>query len=300
MATVETQLNESLSTMASGVTLDLRAHIVEVRKQIDSLFLDLAKGLSEIYHKEYYVDWGYKTFESYVIGELDYSYRKAKYLVEVWDHVKNTELDISRIEAVGWTKMSNIARIMNDDNAELWLEKAEKLTVRDLNVEVKQVIDSSIPDTRPKVTYMKFRLDSVDASIINEAITESSRINDTPDVALALAQICDEWLLSKGTLPKATSLEEHIQFLNKVFGVTLMLAPTQANIEAVEREAAAFDFDFQKDPLPIKDDLPIDIPEEPIPVDDSPPIEFAKIEGVVEDEEDLLLSDADINAMLAE
>ena len=225
MATVETQLS-SLTGSTSGITLDIRSHVIDVRKQIDSLLLDLAKNLSEIYHKEYYVDWGYKTFEAYVIGELDYSYRKAKYFVEIWDAVKHTDLDVSRIEAVGWSKMAEIARIMNEDNAELWLEKAEKMTVKDLNMEIRSVIDNAMPDTRPKITYMKFRLDSIDASIVNEAITESCRLNNTADVALSLAQICDEWLLSKGTLPKMASLQSHIDFLNKAFSTNLIVSPT--------------------------------------------------------------------------
>lgn len=290
MATVETQLS-NLTGSTSGITLDIRSHVIDVRKQIDSLLLELAKNLSEIYHKEYYVDWGYKTFELYVIGELDYSYRKAKYFVEIWDSVKHTDLDVSRIEAVGWSKMAEIARIMNEDNAELWLEKAEKMTVRDLNMEVRSVIDNAMPDTRPKITYMKFRLDSIDASIVNEAITESCRLNNTADVALSLAQICDEWLLSKGTLPKMSSLQSHIDFLNKAFSTNLIVSPTPEMLSKVQDELGCFNPEITK-------------PIERESIIEELPLELANIEETPteepESEEDMLLSDADINALLME
>ncbi len=274
MATVETQVNNRAALATVDMTeLDLRDQTIHIKKTIDSLFLNLSRNLSEIYHDELYVAWGYKTFELYTINELDYSYRKAKYLVEIWDKFKNMDVDISRIESLGWTKAAEISRVINDDNADLWLEKAEQMAVRDLNLEVRQVIDSSIPDNRPKVTYMKFRLDSIDAAVINEAIVESQKINNTEDVALAMAQICDEWLLSKGSMPVSLSLKERVDLLNKIYNANLIINDQQSidNLSLNEEKVA--------------------VPEE---------IKETKEEIVAEDEDDLLLSDEDINALIAE
>lgn len=290
MQTVETQLNEKLLSQNSEITLDLRSHVIDIKKRIDKLFLELAKNLSEIYHKEYYLDWGYKTFETYVVGELDFSYRKAVYYVNIWDRVKNTELDLGRIEEVGWTKMAEIARIINDDNAEIWLEKAETLSQRDLNCQIKKVIDTSVQDNRPKITYMKFRLDSVDASVINEAISESCRINSTTDVALSLAQICDEWLLTKGTAPTAMTLGERIEFINKLYSTKLVVDTSEIQVLPLAEN--------------IVENLVTEIPKLNKP-DNNSIVEtahsIAELEKEVEEEEeDLILSDEDIDALLVD
>jgi hypothetical protein len=248
--------------------------------------MELARTLSEIYHKEYFTDWGYKNFESYIMQELDFSYRKAKYLIEIWDKIKNTDLDLARLEAIGWTKAAEIARIINDDNAELWLERAEKINARELSTQIKQVVDNAIPDSRPRVTYMKFRLDSIDAALINEAITESCRVNNTNDVALAMAQICDEWLLSKGTIPKALTLNDHINYLNKTFSTKLIIAPPS-------EEGMA---EISKTMTDLESVFNLNIPDSDMPTEQKP----MEIIESVDNDDDMILSDEDINALLVD
>jgi len=217
----------------------VRKEILEAQHNIESGYLTLAKLLSESYHREYYAEWGFKDFREYADAELGMHYRKAMYLVEIWDKVKSLNLSQAKVEKLGWTKMKDLAAILTAENAKEWMEKAAKMTSRELGeaVKVSRSPDRTAMGTVPHITTMKFSMGESEANIITEAIEEAKRLTSSDSAVVALEMICQEWLESKGVAPQRTSLDDHIKYLKRVYGVDI----TWASKTAEKEEKAAND-----------------------------------------------------------
>ena len=214
---VEVHLGQALNTEQ-----EIREAVITEKKLIDGAFIRLARHLAEINQKELYIVWGFSSFEEYVKNELEYGYRKADYLVSIWNKMKHLHIPVERLEAVGWTKAVELARVITPDDAEIWMERAETMSYRDLVEEVKKVIDHTYEDTRPTFFIMKIRFDSADMSAVNDALAEAKSIYETEDTAMALSVICGDWLENKGMVPQRSTIDDYVKWLYKVFGVCLI------------------------------------------------------------------------------
>lgn len=133
----------------------VRKRVLEVKVEIDSNFLELAELLYEIHRDCYYKVWGFPNFLSYVNRELDIRYRKAAYLVSVWNHIKAFNLPEDRVQKIGWTKMREVTRYMFEGNIEELLAAAESSTVKELRE--KFGTKSGKPSSVGVVTYVTER-----------------------------------------------------------------------------------------------------------------------------------------------
>jgi len=59
---------------------------------------------------------------------------------------------------------------------------------------------------------------------VSEALEESARLINSDDFALALANIASEWLEMKGVVPLQTTLEDHIEHLERIYGRKLIVS----------------------------------------------------------------------------
>jgi hypothetical protein len=272
-----TVAEEELTGAAVGGEMDVRARVLAAVQAIDRGFIVLGRGLSEIYHQELYRPWGFRSFEHYCEEELDYSYRKAKYLIEITDKIKDMNLSDERVEAIGWGKMSKIVSVVTDKNVENWMTIAENSTSKALELEVKRVVDrggaegQEGADSRPAI--FRFRLGADDASIVSEALAESKRLAETESDGMALTQICEDWFQTMGANPERTTLDHHIAYLEQAYGVKL----------AVTLGAA------KKTSTPVPEEVHEEVP-------DAAPTEEADVTPVDTDEE--LLGDNDIDAIM--
>lgn len=200
----------------------VRDLILEAKKHIETGYIDLAKLLSEAYHREFYSSWGFNTFEEYCAAELDVQYRKAMYFVEIWDKVKSLNLPQGKVAKLGWTKMKDIAAVITAENAKEWMEKAEKMTSRELTEAVKIIRTKDTKGTAvPVVTRMALVMSEAEATIILEAIEEAKKLCNSDNIVVALEMICQDWLSDKGVQPERTTLERQIEYLERTYGVHL-------------------------------------------------------------------------------
>ena len=133
--------------------------------------------------------------------------------------------------------MKELVDIINEKNAEEWLEKAEKLSSRELTAEVKVIRKKTGTDRRPTSTTLKIPMQEAEASVILEGIEEAKKLCETDDMAVALEMIVQDWMELKGASPERTSLEDHIQFLEKAYGVKVTFkAAKQSAKKKVEKE----------------------------------------------------------------
>lgn len=199
----------------------VRAGILEAYQGIEDNYLALAKLLTEAVNKEFYIKWHFEDFKQYCEKELGVKFSKASYLVRIWNKVLLLGLPPKRVTKIGWSKMKELVDIINEKNVEEWLEKAEKLSSRELTAEVRVIRRKTGTDRRPTSTTLKIPMQEAEASVILEGIEEAKKLCETDDMAVALEMIVQDWMELKGASPERTSLEDHIQFLEKAYGVKI-------------------------------------------------------------------------------
>jgi len=212
-----------------GVTRanEVREKIAELNSGIEADFLDLASLLSEAYHKEFYLEWGFSSFEEYCTKELDTKYRKAMYFVEIWDKVKVLDLPSKKVKAIGWTKMKDLVSVASEENVDDLVEKAEKQSSREFTEVVKQLRTPG--ESRVKITTMTFKMGETEAVVIADALAEAKKMVGMDNATLALEMICQEWLEMKGVSPERAKLVDMVAYIEKVY-------PVKITVEEVDEE----------------------------------------------------------------
>jgi hypothetical protein len=237
---IERSANE-VSTILSNAN-NLREEALRAKDMVEIGYMKLAKCLYDIYTQNVYQTWDFPSFESYIDSELQFNYRKAMYLVEIYNKALMLNMDMERLERLGWTKAKELIRVVDQSNAEEWMDIAEKSTAKELNFKVKTERDlqedkSSVIDNAPTTTTITLKLGMVEHAIIKDALEESTKLINTDDIALALANICQEWSELKGVVPLLTSLEDHIEHLERVYNRKLTIGGTISdNEEEYEEE----------------------------------------------------------------
>lgn len=92
------------------------------------------------------VSWGYESYVQWGEEELGLHRRKIERLKAIWYHLHETlggklDADIrKRIIALGWTKVRELIRVIDERNAEQWVEMAEQLNYNELCVAIRQAL----------------------------------------------------------------------------------------------------------------------------------------------------------------
>ena len=225
----------------SSYSSELRERMKEGVKSVSSSYLVLAEGLDAIFEGKYYEAWGFMDFESYCSAELDFSSRKARYLIKVWKMIKDYDIHRDRAEKIGWTKLNVIKKVVNDENVEEWLVKAEEMSVSRLEEEIASLTTKG---SSPAPVILKIKMDEDEAPVITEALTAAKRIRQVDNNTSALEMICLDWLESQGISNEKRPIQEHIKYLEKVYGVKLEVAAgctvtEEAPLEAKESTPAS-------------------------------------------------------------
>jgi len=195
----------------------LRKEVLDLRNALERGYMKLAKLLSEVRHQELYVKWGFTTFADYLDKELGFDERKAEHLINIWDKVKGFKLDEERIKKIGWTKMRQITPVLTEKNSKDLINKAEKLSARSLGEKIKSL--RAIEKTPPQI-LLKLPLEDSEYRIIMDAIEEAKKLTKQ-SASQALQMVCLDWMEDKGARPELASLEDHIKYVERVYGVRL-------------------------------------------------------------------------------
>ena len=202
----------------------VREEIKEECERIEESYIVLAQLLHESVENGYFVRWGYSTFDEYVNEELGISYRKAAYLVQIANVVKNLKIDWHDIEGIGWTRMRTIVPALKQDGVVGdWLELAGELSVKDLEKLVKDnkigaEISSSGGDA---VVTLKFRVTKEQSDIIMDALSYAKRSIDAEDDVMALEQMAFDYIMKSGADPERVNLEDICSWVEQQYGVEL-------------------------------------------------------------------------------
>lgn len=230
----------------------VRDQILKFKDQIDESYLDISKLLTEAYHSNFTEEWGFANFEEYCNKELDWKYRKARYLIDIYDKVKSLQLDEKRVRQLGWSKMKDLAAVLTAKNAKTWLDKAEKMTSREVTEAVKVSRRKDTSNTEvPMVTTVKLTMSESEANIIMEAIAEAKKMTESENDVVALEMICQDWMAEKGATPGRSSIDDVIGYIETVYGVKVSYETVEKS-EVEETAEELLDKAEEKDGL---DDL---------------------------------------------
>lgn len=118
--------------------LDIHYEILELKKQYQQTYFKLAERLYAVSTEALYkkIGPGYSTFEEYVETELDFSFRKAKYLAQIWwwygvENAAHPKL-MHIAHEIGWTKARELVQVIDLKNADEWHQLAKELPKNDL------------------------------------------------------------------------------------------------------------------------------------------------------------------------
>jgi len=131
----------------------------QIRVQIEKLASDihannLALGglILRVREEVLWKKWGTRTFQGFgdwCWAVLGFRERKAEELAKIYTTLQ--ELRVSGgvkqdLVGLGWTKLRFISRVLDDDNAGEWLQKAQNLSSRALEAEVRIATGTETPD----------------------------------------------------------------------------------------------------------------------------------------------------------
>ncbi len=213
-------------TTKAGRAVKVRTEIMGLRDQIEQNYLGLAELLAEVHNKEYYLDYGFKSFAEYSEVELETKYRKAMYFVDIWNRTKDLKISKAKLKKVGWTKAKEIVGAMTEDNADELLDMAQEKSTEELREEMKTREDHPAAGSRTatdRVSYQTLRLKMTtsEADVISSAIEEAKKSTESDNDVTALELVCMEWMQEHEDAAPP-SLESIVEFTKTVFGVTLV------------------------------------------------------------------------------
>lgn len=206
----------------------------------------------------------YDTFQQYIEQEFPTlsarPYRKARYLMEIYDKLVESKVKWTDVESLGWTKLSVISGVLTPDNVKEWATKAKKLTVLQLQGHIKELNavakgegkESTEPDPKT-LTTMTFKVHPDQKENIKGALEKARQEYSTEFDSVALDHLAMGYLTGKlgkvkkvtlASLMKKTGPEEVMAEFAKVFPhlnvvVTEEVEQLDASDETVEVAAEA-------------------------------------------------------------
>lgn len=157
----------------------------------------LRKILKEGWHK------GHSTFKEYVQDVQGIHYRKARYLINIYEGLVDKQIPWETVGTVGWTKLKELMPVMDAGNAAEWAKKANAMNavqLHDYVVEYKKSgAKPDVPEeaeTTGKVTThnVTFKLHEDQKETFDAAMEKAMNFASTDVKTVALDYILTEYL----------------------------------------------------------------------------------------------------------
>lgn len=235
----------AIASVAGEDAEDRAASLIAAKSlvnRVDETYYTLGGVLSYIKDTGVYKSLGFdgkRGFADYVKAELGIDYRKAQYLIAVFDTVQEAGLNESRLSEIGWSKAIQIMRVgdvsmdrLGEDFDGL-IEFAKANSRDDLITHIKTTyegIATRAPSTGEgtKVNTLTFKASAEEAEQMERALANAKRLAGSDDANAALRYILNDWMMmTEGT---DIDLETAVATVEARFGVKL---------ETVEQETHA-------------------------------------------------------------
>ena len=120
----------------------------------------------------------YTTFREFVEVGHGIGFRKANYFVSIYNYLAESKVPWSKFDGLGWSKVKEIAGVVNNDNVDQWVKLAHEQNALTLIETVKNYKKSlagkSIEDQSAKtVTTMTFKVHEGQKEVIEAAVAKA-------------------------------------------------------------------------------------------------------------------------------
>lgn len=142
----------------------------------------------------------YPTFKAWALGEHGVDSRTTSYWVSTYNAMAQNGVPWSKVEKIGWTKLSVIAAVLSVENVDKWVDVAAKNNVTTLKEYVKNAIKNGdgVPDTTEGSVTVKtalvFQMHADQIETVTAALAKCMEATGTPHKSVAIDYICQEYL----------------------------------------------------------------------------------------------------------
>jgi hypothetical protein len=147
----------------------LRDRVKETDRKLSRINVDFYEDLFQIRLGEYYIDWGYRSFEQYVNSELTMSLRQIQFYIKVY-HKLVYEFNLTKewLTQIGITKAKVVASCITKENMNKLLEDASLLRTHQLIDIYKGDVDEETQERQSLLTHATNSLKSLSNSELKE------------------------------------------------------------------------------------------------------------------------------------
>ena len=187
--------------------------VPELIESVDFSYFRLGGVLSAIQDNNWWEgDSG--SFKDFIQDSFGLHYRKAMYLINIYDGLVEANIPWSKVSGLGWTKLKELADILTPENVDEWVAKAQAMTTLNLQAAVKAYkagelsADGTTDPDSSGVSTITFKVHPDQKETIKEAVEKAQEEADTEFKGVALEAICINYLAGGSTKKvKAPSLQ---------------------------------------------------------------------------------------------
>jgi len=197
---------ESEGLSLSGITetdIEVRKTSIREAAQVaktmnDRLGLVQGELLYEIKAGEYWQEWEFDSFESYVESELGYKARKAKYMIDIYaKFVLELGLPMERLKALEWSKAKEVLTIIDKENSEEVLGVLEGSTFNEVRKYARKKRGKGDGDDGFK--RINFSLTDDQAEMVELALASACKVIESDNRTRALVALAEEYVSTYGS-----------------------------------------------------------------------------------------------------
>lgn len=116
---------------------EVRKRLAQYKKTADTAYIQMGRDLYLAFHRRLFSTWGYDTWTDYVEQELGIAKTRAERLRRIWTkYIKTLRVAPKELVGLGFTNAFTMLSVVNGDNVHDWIDKAKKLSWRELDLAV--------------------------------------------------------------------------------------------------------------------------------------------------------------------
>lgn len=198
------QTAKEIGNLDKDTALEIVPSLIE---SVDFSYFKLGGVLSTIQDNNWW-EGEADTFKTFIQDNFGLHYRKAMYLINIYDGLVEADIPWAKVSGLGWTKLKELADILTKDNVDEWVEKAQNMTTLNLQAAVKAYkagdlsTDGTTDPDSSGVSTITFKVHPDQKETIKQAVEQAMEEASTEFKGVALEAICMNYL-SGGSTKKA-------------------------------------------------------------------------------------------------
>lgn len=138
-------------------------------------------------------------FKTWVADELEYKYRKAAYLIEIYSKAQQLGLKWDNVKHLGWSKLAKLSGVLTEENHEKVLEDVVDMKLIEVEAYVKNM---KAGDTKPAaptgLTKWSAQLSDEQHELVAAAMEHAMSAGNVETHGMALEYVSQHYLSSTG------------------------------------------------------------------------------------------------------